>query len=185
VPEFEFGGVRPRIHPDAFVAPTAVLIGDVEIESGASIWFGVVIRGDHSLIRIGSGSNVQDNSVIHSGHEIPTVIGAGVTIGHGAVLDGCLVGDGAVVGVGAIALQRSRIGASAMLAAGSLLAEGAEVPPGYLAAGSPAQVKKALSGAAADWVGRAAQHYIELAAAYRTLTPPRNRTRTQSARTRG
>lgn len=166
MPELEFGGVRPRVHPSAFVALNALLIGDVEIQEGASIWFGVVIRGDHSPIRIGSRTNVQDNAVIHSGHNIPTTIGSGVTVGHAAVIDGSVIGDGAVIGSGAIVLQRTTIGSGAMLAAGSVLAEGAEVPDGYLAAGSPAEVKKPLSGAAASWVARAAKSYEDLAGAY-------------------
>ncbi|HEY4024911.1 MAG TPA: gamma carbonic anhydrase family protein [Candidatus Dormibacteraeota bacterium] len=159
MPEFELDGRRPRIHPDAFVAPTATLIGDVEVGPDASVWFGVVLRGDASTIVIGAGSNVQDNAVIHCSEGLPTVIGENVTIGHLACLEGCVVEDGAVVGVGAIMLQRSRLGAGAMLAAGAVLPEGREVPPGHLAAGIPAEVKKPLSGSSASWVTRAALHY--------------------------
>src|SRR4030081_1142641 len=142
MPEFELGGKRPRVHPDAYVAPTAVLIGDVELGPGASVWFGAVLRGDASTITIGAGSNVQDNVVVHCSRELPTVVGRDVTIGHQACLEGCTVDDGAVVGTGAIMLQRSRLGARAMLAAGAVLAEGMEVPPAHLAAGVPAAVKK-------------------------------------------
>src|SRR2546428_3453778 len=126
MPEFELGGRRPRVHPDAYVAPTAVLIGDVELGANASVWFGAVLRGDESSISIGADSNVQDNAVIHCSANLPTVVGEGVTIGHLACLEGCTVEDGALVGMGAIMLQRSRLGAGAVLAAGSLLTEGSE-----------------------------------------------------------
>src|SRR6266536_6015844 len=161
MPELELDGKRPRVHPDAFVAPTAAVIGDVEIGREASIWFGVVLRGDEASIVVGDGSNVQDNAVVHCAAGLPTVIGAEVTVGHHACLEGCVVEDGAVVGMGAIMLQRSRLGAGAMLAAGAVLAEGREVPPGHLAAGVPADVKKPLSGSSAGWVARAAPHYRE------------------------
>ena len=167
MPEYELDGRRPRVHRDAFVAPTAALIGDVEVGPGASIWFGVVLRGDESPITIGAGSNVQDNSVIHCAADLPTVIGENVTIGHQALLEGCVVEDGAVVGMGSIMLQRSRLGAGSMLAAGAVLPEGREVPPGHLAAGVPAEVKKPLSGSSASWVTRTAAHYLENGRRYR------------------
>jgi carbonic anhydrase/acetyltransferase-like protein (isoleucine patch superfamily) len=161
LPEFELDGRRPRVHPDAYVAPTAALIGDVEVGAHASIWFGVVLRGDVARIVVGAGTNVQDNSVIHCAEGLPTVIGENVTIGHHACMEGCVVEDGAVVGMGAILLQRTRLGAGAMLAAGAVLTEGREVPPGHLAAGVPAEVKKPLSGSSASWVMRSAAHYQE------------------------
>jgi len=167
MPEFELDGRRPRVHPDAYIAPTAVLIGDVEVQAGASIWFGVVLRGDESSIVIGEGSNVQDNSMIHCSHNLPTILGRNVTVGHLACLEGCTVEDGGLVGTGAIMLQRSRVGKGAMLAAGSVLAEGMEVPAGHLAAGVPAEVKKELSGSSADWIGRPARHYQENGRLYR------------------
>lgn len=166
MPEFELDGKRPRVHPDAFVAPTAVLIGDVEVGPRASIWFGVVLRGDDAPILIGAGSNVQDNTVVHCSQDLPTVLGENVTVGHHALLEGCVVEDGAVVGMGAVMLQRSRLGAGAMLAAGTVLTEGSEVPPGHLAAGVPAEVKKPLSGSSARWVSRTAVHYQHNAQRY-------------------
>ncbi len=172
MPEFELGGKRPRVHPDAFVAPGAVLIGDVEVGPRASLWFGVVVRGDVAPITVGAGSNLQDNVVVHCARGLPTVIGEGVTIGHGACVEGCVIEDGAVVGTGAVMLQRSRLGARAMLAAGSVLAEGYEVPAGHLAAGSPAVVKKPLAGASERWVERTAAHYQHLADRYRTALRP-------------
>lgn len=167
MPEYELDGRRPRVHRDAFVAPTAVLIGDVEVGPGASIWFGVVLRGDESTIVVGAGANIQDNSVVHCAEGLPTVIGENVTVGHQALLEGCVVEEGAVVGMGAIMLQRSRLGAGSMLAAGGVLPEGREVPPGHLAAGVPAEVKKALSGSSASWVSRTAEHYQKKGRRYR------------------
>jgi len=173
MPEFELDGRRPRVHPDAYVAPTAVLIGDVELGAGASVWFGAILRGDESTITIGRGSNVQDGTVIHCSADLPTVVGENVTIGHRACLEGCVVEDGALVGTGSIMLQRSRLGKGAMLAAGSLLGEGREVPAGHLAAGVPAEVKKELSGSSADWVVRPAEHYRKNSDRYRRgLRPP-------------
>jgi carbonic anhydrase/acetyltransferase-like protein (isoleucine patch superfamily) len=172
MPEFELGGRRPRVHPDAYVAPTAVLIGDVELGANASVWFGAVLRGDESSISIGAGSNVQDNAVIHCSANLPTVVGEGVTIGHLACLEGCTVEDGALVGTGAIMLQGSRLGAGALLAAGALLPEGSVVPPGQLAAGVPAVVKKSLSGSSERWIERPARHYRENALRYRQGVRP-------------
>lgn len=159
MPEYELEGVRPRVHPEAFIAPTAILIGDVEVGRGASVWFGAVLRGDEAKIVIGAGSNVQDNAVIHCSKGLPTLIGDNVTIGHQACLEGCVVEESALVGTGAIMLQRSRLGAGSLLAAGAVLAEGREVPPGHLAAGVPAEVKKPLSGSSARWVEGPAEHY--------------------------
>jgi carbonic anhydrase/acetyltransferase-like protein (isoleucine patch superfamily) len=168
VPEFEFAGKRPRVHAEAYVAPTAVLIGDVEVGARASVWFGAVLRGDQNLIQVGEGSNIQDNAVVHCSDELPTVIGSGVTVGHNALLEGCVVEEGALVGTGSIMLQRSRLGRRAMLAAGAVLGEGKEVPEGQLAAGIPAEVKRAVSGAAAEhWMGRPAHHYQEMGREYR------------------
>ena len=165
--EFELGGRRPRIHPDAYVAPTAVLIGDVEIRAGASVWFGAVLRGDESTITVGEGANIQDNAVVHCAEDMPTVIEANASVGHSAVLEGCVVEQGALVGMGATMLQRSRLGQGAMLAAGALLQEGQQIPAGHMAAGVPATVKKAIDGSSNHWVGTTAQHYQDRAVRYR------------------
>src|SRR5215813_9018030 len=103
----EYEGKHPRIGQDVFIAPSATIIGDVEIGDGASIWYGVVLRGDEGHIRIGRGSNVQDNSVIHTTLELPTIIKEDVTIGHGALLEGCTIESGAVVGMGSIVLHQA------------------------------------------------------------------------------
>ena len=158
----ELGGVRPTIGKDVWIAPTAVLVGNVHVGDNASIWFGAVLRGDSSRIDVGAGTSVQDNAVIHCAHDLPTVVGENVVVGHAALLEGCVIEDGAIVGMGAIVLQRARLGAGAMLAAGAVLSERSEVGPGMLAAGVPAREKKPLSGSAQAWTQTAAgeyQHY--------------------------
>ena len=154
-----YEGKTPQVAEDAYVAPTAVLIGDVTIAAGASVWFGAVLRGDNSRIVIGRGSNVQDNCVIHCADGLPTIVGENVTIGHMAMLEGCTIGDGALVGMGAIVLQRASVGAASLIAAGSVVGEGAEIPGGVLAAGTPAKVKKELAGSSQHWVETAAREY--------------------------
>ncbi len=160
------------MHPDAYIAPTAVLIGDVEVDKGASIWFGAVLRGDESMIKVGEGANVQDNAVIHCAQDLPTVIERDATIGHAAQLEGCVVEQGALVGMGATMLQRSRLGAGSMLAAGAVLQEGAHIPPGQMAAGVPAAVKKQIRGSSENWVSSSAQHYRTRAGRYRAGLKP-------------
>ena len=170
--EFELGGRRPKVHPDAYIAPTAVLIGDVEIEAGASVWFGAVLRGDEAAIRVGEGANIQDNAVIHCAENLPTVIERNASVGHSAQLEGCVVEQGALVGMGATMLQRSRLGAGSMLAAGAVLEEGVAIPSGHMAAGVPATVKKSLDGSSNHWVGTTAQHYKDRAVRYRAGLKP-------------
>src|SRR5437773_8325255 len=146
--EFGLGGRRPKVHPDAYIAPTAVLIGDVEIAAGASVWFGAVLRGDEATIKVGEGANIQDNAVIHCATNLPTLIEKNASVGHSAQLEGCVVEEGALVGMGATMLQRSRLGAGSMLAAGAVLQEGAHLPPGPLDAGVPATSTNAPDGSA-------------------------------------
>src|SRR2546423_7887098 len=152
----ELDGKRPQVAPDAYLAPTAVLIGDVVIEAGASVWFGAVLRADFDRIVIGAGSNVQDNAVLHTATRFPTVVGANVTIGHAVLLEGCSIADGALVGMGAIVLRRARVGARALVAAGSVVREGDEIPPDTLAAGGPAAGQRTLLGGATESVAIAA-----------------------------
>ena len=161
-----FGGKEPRVASDAFVAPTAVLIGDVVVEEGASIWFGAVLRGDFNRIVVGAGSTVQDNSVLHTAEGHPTVIGSSVTIGHLSMLEGCTVEDGALIGMGSIVLNGARVGRRAMLAAGSVVKEGGGIPAEVLAAGVPAEVKKELGGSSSEWVEMAAREYQALRLKY-------------------
>ncbi len=163
---YEYEGKRPQIGNDVFIAPTAVVIGNVEIGDGASIWYGVVLRGDEGKIVIGPGSNVQDNAVIHTTPEIPTILKENVTIGHGALLEGCTVETGAVIGMGSILLHQVVVGEQAMVAAGSVVTPGTQIPARTLAAGTPAVVKKELSGTALRSVEGNAQIYHELAHNY-------------------
>ena len=165
--EFELGGLRPQVHPDAYIAPTAVLIGDVHIAAGASVWFGAVLRGDEAPITVGEGANIQDNVVIHCAVNLPTIIESNATVGHSAQLEGCVVEQGALVGMGATMLQRSRLGKGSMLAAGAVLQEGEHIPPGQMAAGVPARIKKPLDGSSQRWVATSAQHYRDRAIRYR------------------
>ncbi len=163
----ELDGVAPTIGEDVFLAPTAVLVGDVRVGDRANIWFGTVLRGDVSHIEIGPGCSIQDTAVIHCAAELPTVIGSDVVVGHGALLEGCVIEDGALIGMGAIVLQHARVGAGAMVAAGAVVAERQTLAPGVLVGGVPARViKKELSGSALAWTGRAAAHYQELREQY-------------------
>jgi carbonic anhydrase/acetyltransferase-like protein (isoleucine patch superfamily) len=161
-----FDGKEPQIAPDAFIAPTAVLIGDVVVEEGASVWFGAVLRADFNKIVVGAGSSVQDNCVLHTNEDLPTLIGSDVTVGHLSLLEGCVIEDGAVIGMGSIVLNRARVGQRAMLAAGSVVNEGGEIPPEVLAAGAPAEVKKALDGSSSKWIDTAAHEYQKLRLRY-------------------
>jgi carbonic anhydrase/acetyltransferase-like protein (isoleucine patch superfamily) len=166
MPIYRIGEREPAIAADAFVAPTATIIGAVELGPQASVWFGAVLRGDLERIEVGGGSCVQDNAVIHAAEGLPTIVGAGVTIGHAALLEGCVIEDGALISMGAIVLQRARVGAGSLVAAGSVVREGQEIPPGVLAAGVPAVVKKQMDGSSRRWIESAAEHYRELRGHY-------------------
>ena len=165
----EFGGIAPRIHPSAWLAPTATVIGNVVIGEEASIWFGAVLRGDdpEREISIGARTSIQDNCVIHVSDQGPTLIGEEVTVGHGAVLESCTIGRRALIGMNAVVLQRATVGEEALIAAGAVVSAGAEIPPRRLAAGMPAVVKKELDADALGWIAEGAAHYVELGRAYR------------------
>ncbi|MCL6580061.1 MAG: gamma carbonic anhydrase family protein [Firmicutes bacterium] len=168
---YPLDGKTPRVAEGAFVAPTAVLVGDVEVEAGASVWFGAVLRGDLSHIHVSSGASVQDNVVVHTLPGGETHIGPDATVAHGTILHNCRVERGAVVGVGCVVLDDAVIGEQAMVAAGSVVRERFHVPPRHLAAGVPAEVKKELGGQALDWVQTSAAAYRELTARYLAATP--------------
>src|SRR6201994_5114532 len=125
----ELDGIRPTIGEGVFLAPTAVLVGDVRVGDRANIGFGTVLRGDVSYIEIGAGCSIQDTAVIHCASDLPTVIGADVVVGHGAMLEGCVIEDGALIGMGAIVLQHARVGAGTMVAAGAVVSERQRIPP--------------------------------------------------------
>src|SRR5262245_30797045 len=139
-------GILPRVHPTVFIDDSAQVIGDVEIGEESSVWMTVVIRGDVHRIRIGRRSNVQDGTIVHVMKDThPTTIGDNVTIGHAAVLHGCTIEDQCLIGMGAILLNGVRIGTGSIVAAGTLLPEGTEVPPRSLVMGSPGKVRRELT----------------------------------------
>jgi carbonic anhydrase/acetyltransferase-like protein (isoleucine patch superfamily) len=177
MPLYRLGDREPVVPDDAFVAPTATLIGAVELGSESSIWFGAVLRGDFDRIVIGDGSCVQDNAVIHAADGLPTIVGANVTVGHAAMLEGCVLEDGALISMGAIVLQRARVGAGALVAAGSVVREGQEIPAGVVAAGVPAVVKKEVDGSSRGWVETAAAEYRALRRRYLEELAVREETR--------
>jgi carbonic anhydrase/acetyltransferase-like protein (isoleucine patch superfamily) len=142
-----YKGKQPQIETDTFVAPTAVVIGDVHIQSGTSIWYGVVIRGDMEPIIIGADTNIQDNCTIHTDQGHPAIIGPHVSIGHNAVIHGCKVGPNCLIGIGAIVLSGSRVGEGSVVAAGSVVAEGQIIDPGQIVAGIPARFTRMLTDA--------------------------------------
>lgn len=164
---YALGDREPVLAPDSFVAPNATLIGSVMLESRASVWFGVVIRADNDLIRIGAESNVQDNAVIHTDAGIPVDIGRGVTIGHKAMLHGCRLGDSSLIGINAVVLNQATIGRESLIGAGAVVTESACIPDGVLALGSPARIRRDLSADERQWLRSQGQHYAENAQRYR------------------
>jgi carbonic anhydrase/acetyltransferase-like protein (isoleucine patch superfamily) len=162
----ELDGVGPTIGEGVFLAPTAVLIGNVHVGDRSSVWFGAVLRGDLSRIEIGERCSIQDTAVIHCAIDLPTIVGDGVTVGHGALLEGCTVDDGAVIGMGAVVLQHAHVGERSMVAAGGVVPERMSVAAGVLAAGVPVTERKALSGSAARWSEMAVEDYQELRRRY-------------------
>jgi carbonic anhydrase/acetyltransferase-like protein (isoleucine patch superfamily) len=153
MPLFSFEGKRPTVHETAFVAPTAVLIGDVRVEARASVWYNAVLRADFNPIVVRAGANVQDCSVIHVTPMSGVEIGPGATVGHNCTVHAAWLGEEALVGNGATVLDGARVGVRAMVAAGALVTPGTEIPDGTLAIGTPAKVKGPLAGTAAEfWV---------------------------------
>jgi carbonic anhydrase/acetyltransferase-like protein (isoleucine patch superfamily) len=163
MPLFAFEGRSPQVHPEAWVAPTATLVGDVVVEAGASIWYGAVLRADFGRIVIRAGANVQDNSVLHGGADPETEIGAGATVGHMCVVHGAVIGSEALVGNGTTVQDGARIGRRSLVGAGSLVPPGMEIPDDVLALGAPARVRGPLSDGAAAWVEGNPTAYQQLA----------------------
>ncbi len=162
-----FDGHSPDIHPSAWIAPNATLIGRVRVLAHASVFYGAVLRADLADIVLGEGSNLQDNSTIHVDAGVPATIGAGVGIGHGAIIHGTTIEDGCLIGMGATLLNRSVIRAGAFVAAGALVLEGQEIPAGMLAAGVPAKVRGELDEVGRERVRLNAIQYQELAERHR------------------
>jgi len=165
-------GKRPKIAADAFVAPTATVIGDVEIGSGTSVWFGCVLRGDVCFIRVGRNTNIQDGTVVHvnsardGGACEPAIIGSGVVIGHSALIHACTIEDGAFIGMRATVMDRAVVESGAMVAGGAVVTPGKVVKSGQLWAGYPARYMRDLTAAERDNIPYTAEHYRELGARY-------------------
>lgn len=138
---YRFEGKIPKVHPTAFIAPGAHVVGEVEVGEGTSIWFAAVVRGDLERVVVGPGSNVQDGAVLHADPGFPCLIGPGVTVGHRAVIHGAVVEEGALIGMGAVVLNGARVGRHAVVGAGAVVPPGTEIPEGKLALGVPARVK--------------------------------------------
>ncbi len=163
-----FAGRAPQLGADAWVAETAMVIGDVVLGPRASIWYGAVLRGDVEKISIGADSNIQDNSVIHvDSSGFSTVVGERVTVGHLAVLHGCTIRDGALIGIGAVVLNGAEIGEGALVGAGAVVTPGTKIPPGMLAVGAPAKVKRPLTDEEKQTLLESAPHYVQLAREHR------------------
>ena len=156
---YALGDDSPQIAQDTWVAPDANLIGKVVLESAASVWFGSTIRADHEEIRIGQGSNVQENCVMHIDAGYPLTIGKGCTIGHKVMLHGCTIGDNTLIGMGATILNGATIGKNCLIGAGALITEGKDIPDGSLVMGVPGKVVRQLDDAAIQGLRASALHY--------------------------
>ncbi|HTN63876.1 MAG TPA: gamma carbonic anhydrase family protein [Devosia sp.] len=161
MPLYALDGHAPHIDPDiAWIAPTAVLVGKIVVMADAGIWFGVVARGDNETITIGTGSNCQENVVLHTDMGFPLTIGANCTIGHKAMLHGCTIGDNTLVGMGATVLNGAKIGKNCLIGAGALITEGKVIPDGSLVMGAPGKVIRQLDAEAIARLTRSAEGYV-------------------------
>lgn len=157
----EYAGRKPNVADDAWIADTAVVLGNVSLGQGASVWFNAVLRGDKDRIVVGARTNVQDNVTIHLDPGKPTIVGEGVTIGHAAIVHGCTVEDNCLIGMGSTILTGARIGRDSIVGAHALVTENKEIPPGSLVLGVPAKVVRQLSPEEIDGIRRSAQGYFE------------------------
>jgi carbonic anhydrase/acetyltransferase-like protein (isoleucine patch superfamily) len=164
---YQLGELSPDIAASAWVADSARVIGQVSLGDDASVWFGVVIRGDTERIAIGRGSNIQDNSVVHADAGFPVSVGEGVTVGHQAMLHGCTIGDHSLIGIQAVVLNGAKIGRHCLVGAGALVTEGQSFPDGSLILGTPARVVRQLSPEQMQGLEKSAAHYVENARRYR------------------
>ena len=167
MPRYEYRGRSPQVHPSAFIAPTAVLIGDVRVAEGASVWFGCVLRADMDRIEIGPRSNVQDNSTIHTDENEPTLIAEDVTIGHNALVHSSVVERNVLIGQAAVLSGANTVGSGTIIGAGAVVPSGMKVPGRSLVVGIPAKVVREARPEDERWTVGAAAHYTELAAWYR------------------
>ncbi len=166
----ELGEKKPVIGRNVFIAPTAVIVGDVEIQEGASIWYGAVLRGDMAPIFIGKNTNVQDNCTIHTDYGKPAHVGESVTIGHNAIVHGCSIEEYCLIGMGAIILNDARILRGSIVAAGSLVKSRQEVGPFHMVAGTPAVFKKAYPPNLTSMITDPAEHYLQIAHEHQTMS---------------
>jgi carbonic anhydrase/acetyltransferase-like protein (isoleucine patch superfamily) len=160
---YNLGGLGPTLpsNDEYWIAPTAVVVGNVVLQRNASVWFGAVLRGDNDPIVVGEDSNIQDNSVCHTDRGSPLTIGRRVTIGHMVMLHGCSIGDGSLIGIGSIILNGAKIGRRCIIGANSLITEGREIPDDSLVMGSPGKVVRTLDEAQAAAIELGALHYVE------------------------
>jgi len=163
VPLFAFEGNEPQVSPEAWIAPTATLVGDVRVEAKASVWYGAVLRADFGPIIVRRGANIQDGSVLHGGDDPITEIGEGATIGHLCVVHGCVIGAEALIGNGSTVLDKVIVGRRALVAGGATVPPGMVIPDGMLAAGVPAKVIREVTGGAKHWVETNPEIYRDLA----------------------
>lgn len=164
---YALDGIAPEIAEDSWIAPDANLIGKIVIETGASVWFGATLRGDNEEIRIGTGSNVQENTVMHTDMGFPLTIGTNCTIGHKALLHGCQVGDNSLIGMGAVILNGAKIGKNCLIGANALITENKVIPDGSLVMGAPGKVVRQLDDAAINGLTLSALSYQENARRFR------------------
>ena len=159
---YSLGDKKPQLPPEGeyWIAPTAIVLGDVILKRDASVWFGVVIRGDNDPITIGERSNIQDNSVLHTDLGVPLTIGADVTVGHMAMLHGCTIGDNSLIGIGATVLNRAVIGRNCIIGAHALIPEGKVIPDNSLVVGAPGRVIRELGPEQAAFLTASAEHYV-------------------------
>ena len=160
---YRLGDRIPSLPPEGeyWIAPNASVIGNVILKKNASIWFGVVARGDTESIEVGENSNVQDNSVLHADVCLPLIIGSDVTVGHKVMLHGCTIGDGSLIGIGAVVLNGARIGRGCLIGAGALVTEGKEIPECSVVMGAPGRVVRQVSVDQAAGLAISARHYVE------------------------
>ncbi|MDX1948216.1 MAG: gamma carbonic anhydrase family protein [Pirellulaceae bacterium] len=159
---------RPElVDPTAYIAPGAVVLGEVTIGPDSTVWFGAVIRGDSAPIKIGRGTNIQDGCVLHADEGFPTTLGDRVTLGHGAIVHGATVEDDCLIGMRAVVMNGAKIGRGSIVAVGSIVVEGTEVPPGSVVMGQPAKVKRPASDCDIGRIRHAAEHYVEAGNSYR------------------
>ena len=168
MPIYQLDNKTPQIAPDAWLADTAQVMGDVRLGAGVSVWFNTVLRGDNDPNTIGEGSNIQDGSVLHTDAGVPLTIGRHVTVGHMVMLHGCTIGDESLIGIGAVILNGARIGRHCLVGAGSLVTEGKEFPDGSMILGSPAKVVRMLTPEQIEGLRASARHYVDNARRYAT-----------------